>query len=145
MIEVGRSSRQRLDIHPCAHRLSYMSDSKSRFRRWFRPSRSKEPSSISRPSTPDPSQSALSVQTVQRRASSNPPPRGSSSVHQVPILRLQDSSTDGAPSTSKSDTVLDGLKTTLGFLKEALTDVPLPGKGAIDLAIHIIVIAQVGV
>lgn len=40
---------------------------------------------------------------------------------------------------------LDGLKTTLGFLKEALTDVPLPGKFAIDLAIHIIDIAQVGV
>jgi len=35
--------------------------------------------------------------------------------------------------------------TTLGFLKETLTDIPLPGKGAIDVVIHIIVIAQVGV
>jgi len=58
---------------------------------------------------------------------------------------LQDSSTDGIPLSSKSDTVLGGLMTTLGFLKEALTDILLPGKGAIDVAIHIIVIAQVGV
>ena len=131
----------------------YMSGSKSPLeplRRWTREhnpfSRSKERSSISRPSTPDPCQSALSVHTVQRRASSNPPPHSrSSSVHQAPIICLQDSSTDGVPSSSKSDTVLNGLMTTLGFLKEALTDIPLPGKGAIDVAIHIIVIAQVGV
>ena len=80
-------------------------------------SRSKDRSSRSRPSmssTPDPSQRDLLAQPVQRHASPNPLPRESSSIHQVPINRLQDSSTDGAPSISKSDTVLDRLKTTLG-------------------------------
>jgi len=42
-----------------------------------------------------------------------------------------------------SEQLTSTLKTTLNFLKDALNGVPLPGKGAIDVAIRIIEIAQV--
>jgi hypothetical protein len=101
-------------------------------------SRPSERSSRSR-SARTPSLNALSV---------NDPPASTRNPPSTHLQSTHDGTTSApspSPLPSPPEQFTSILKTSLNFLKDALSDVPLPGKGAISVAIRIIEIAQVSI